>query len=262
MLYALAHALLRVLFRLFCRWEVFGRENVPESGGVIIAPNHESFLDPMLVGTSLPRPVHYLARRDLFSPGPWGWILRRVRAVPVERASPTPASIRSVLDLIRSGAAMAIFPEGTRGNGVSLGKGKAGMGMLALRAGVPVVPLYIQGSGRVLPRSARLPRPGKIRLFYGAPLVFPRPDRPARADYEEVSRKVIDAIARLRAFNWPDKYLQLAAHSLTVSRNENSGLLSQISASARFGCVGGFAGGVDPRPAAVRENHPGPDDRG
>lgn len=198
MLYALAHALLRVFFRLFCRWEVSGRGSVPPSGGAIIAPNHESYLDPMLVGTSLPRPVHYLARRDLFSPGPWGWILRRVRAVPIERSAPTPASIRAVLDLLRSGAALVIFPEGTRGDGVSLGAGKAGLGMLVLRAGVPVVPLYIEGSGRVLPRGAAFPRRGKIRLVYGAPLRWERPDRPGRSDYEEVARRVIEAIAGLK----------------------------------------------------------------
>jgi len=198
MLYALAHALLRIAFHVLCRWEVSGRENVPPEGGVIIAPNHESFLDPTLIGTSLPRPVHFLARRDLFSPRPWGWVLRRVRAVPVERASPAPGSIRTVLGLLKAGEALVIFPEGTRGDGVVLGEGKVGLGMLVLRGGVPVVPAYIQGSGRVLPRGAHLPRPGKIRVAYGPPLLFRRPARPLRGDYEEVSRRVIAEIARLR----------------------------------------------------------------
>ena len=197
MLYAflkpLVCALMRLLFRL--RWT--GIEHVPADGAVLIAANHQSVLDPPLVGGSLGRPLHFMAKAELFRVPLFGWLLGRLNAHPIEREGADAGALRGALALLRAGHALLIFPEGTRGQEGVLRPGRAGAGMLASLSEASVVPVYIRGTDRALPRGAVWPRPARVTVAYGAPLRFARGR--GRARYQEITDEIMAAIGRLKA---------------------------------------------------------------
>jgi 1-acyl-sn-glycerol-3-phosphate acyltransferase len=186
-------AVMRILFRL--RWT--GVDNVPATGPVLIAANHLSLLDPPLIAGGLPRQVHFMAKAELFRIPLFSGLIRRLNAHPIAREGADTGALRSALSLLRGGQALLIFPEGTRGQQETLGRGKAGVGMLAALGEAPVVPVYIQGTGRALPRGAVCPRPVRVTVAYGPPLRFPRAR--GRARYEEITSEIMAAIGRLKA---------------------------------------------------------------
>jgi 1-acyl-sn-glycerol-3-phosphate acyltransferase len=189
-------ALAKLLFRLEGR----GIEHVPATGAVLLAANHSSVLDPPLVGAVAPRQLSFMAKADLFRIPLFGALIRRLHATPLRREGSDPGALRTALRMLEEGRALLIFPEGTRGEEGTLRPAKAGVGMLAVMAGVPVVPVFVRGSGAVWPRGRRLPRPGKVIVTFGPALTF---ERRAGADrkqqYEAASRTMMDAIGRLRA---------------------------------------------------------------
>jgi 1-acyl-sn-glycerol-3-phosphate acyltransferase len=194
---------LRGLFRL----QAIGVDNVPRAGGLMLAANHVSVLDPPVIGAAAPRPLHYMAKAELFRIPLFGRLIGRLNAHPVEREGADATALRHALLLLRRGEALLVFPEGTRGTeGGPLGPGRAGAGMLAALAEVPVVPVYVEGTGRVLPRGATRLRRGPITVRYGRPLIFERGERGDRGGrgrgkqrYQEVSDQIMAAIGRLRA---------------------------------------------------------------
>jgi 1-acyl-sn-glycerol-3-phosphate acyltransferase len=187
-----AAGLARVLFRL----RATGIEQVPREGRLLLAANHASLLDPVLIGAALPRELDFLAKAELFRIPLFGGLVRRLNAHPVDRAGSDSAALRLALRLLADGRAVLVFPEGTRGTEGRLGPGRAGAGMLAALSGAPVVPVYIRGSGRALPRGAALPRPARVTVTVGAPLRFAR--QRGRARYQEISDEIMAAIGRLR----------------------------------------------------------------
>jgi len=197
-LYYLGRALFRAFFTLACRWEVEGRENIPP-GGVILAANHTSFVDPPLVGSAIERPVHFMAKAELFEIPGLGWIISHTNAFPVRRGAADRRALRTASDLLRQGEVLAVFPEGTRSPDGRLRPGELGIGIIALRSGAPVVPAGITGADRVLPRGVPLPLPAKLRVRFGKPLHFDEFAGRAgdRAALEEVARRVTRAIAAL-----------------------------------------------------------------
>lgn len=200
MLYKILRLILAVLGRLLFGVEARGTEYVPRSGPVLIVANHASVLDPPIMGVVVPRPLYFLAKAELFSLPLFGRLIAAVNARPVRREGADPRALRTALRVLEMGRALLIFPEGTRGEGGTLGPGKAGAGMLAALSGAPVVPAYIEGSGRALPRGRWLPRLAKIRVRFGPPLSVSEDGRPNRKErYREVSRQMMAAIARLKA---------------------------------------------------------------
>jgi len=190
----IAAALARLLFRV----EAVGTGHIPGSGPALIVSNHTSLLDPPIVGGVTPRPLHFLAKAELFSIPLFGWLVSALHAVPVKRDDPN--ALRRALRILANGQALLIFPEGTRGVEGTLGEGKAGAGMLALLSGAPVIPAYIEGTGRVLPRGRWMPRCGKIRVRFGPALRFAGAQGSDRKErYREASRQMMAAIARLKA---------------------------------------------------------------
>ena len=166
----------RALFRAFfwagCRWEVQGREYVPAEGGFILAPNHTSYADPPLAGSALARPVWFMAKRELFSVPLLKHILPSVHAFPVARGTADRRALRRAYALLTQGKVVVIFPEGGRSPDGRLMPAEPGIALVALRAGVPVVPMGLMGADRVLPRSSPFPRPAKVRVRIGEPLRF------------------------------------------------------------------------------------------
>ncbi len=163
-LYFLFKNTFRFLLILFWRIKVLGREYVPDKGGVIVAANHRSLADPPVVGSSLNRDVHFLAKEELFRFLPFGWLITQLNAHPLKRSGDVGA-LKMALRLLRSGQGVILFPEGRRSKTDDLQKGKAGVGLLAKATGCPVVPAYIHNTGYL--KQFR-----KVQVRFGAPL-FP-----------------------------------------------------------------------------------------
>jgi len=188
-----------LLFTLFFRIRAWGVENVPSRGGVILAANHESYLDPPAVGLALGRQVYFMARSSLFRGPLVSWWLRAQHSVPLERGEADLAAIRQAVRILREGHGLVLFPEGTRTPDGSLGIFRPGFAMVAARAGVPLVPVAVHGGFRAWPRSQKLPCWGRIQVAYGEPLPPPQGGRAAcLATADEVRRRVAALLDGLR----------------------------------------------------------------
>ena len=162
----------RTVYKFYFRWSVFNAERVPLSGGVILASNHSSFLDPPLVGSGVHREINYLARKSLFRFPLFGAILRKVRAVPVDREGGGAAGLKVVLDRLNDGGAIILFPEGTRSLDGKLQPARSGIGLTVIKSSAPVVPVRVFGTYEAWGRNVRIPRPHKIAVKYGKPMDF------------------------------------------------------------------------------------------
>src|SRR5918998_2000 len=140
--------LLKPFILAYFRLRRLGREHIPE-GGVVLAANHRSFLDPFAIGYCLPRPIYFVAKQELFENPLLGWLLNCMGAFPIRRGESDEESMDTAVELLDRGDAVVIFPEGTRIQAGSLGKPKRGVGRLALQSGAPVVPVAVAGSERV-----------------------------------------------------------------------------------------------------------------
>jgi len=198
--YRTAQFLSYAYYRLFHRFQIEGLENVPEEGAFLLASNHLSFLDPPALGCRLPRNLHYFARDSLFK-GPLGMLIRALNSIPVNRSQLDLATLRRVLKVLKEGHPLLVFPEGTRSEDGNLGEGKKGVGMLAAKAQVPVLPARIFGSYEIMGKGKSVPRIGrKLRLRYGALLKFSELDPGGKGGerYEKISQSVMDAIGEIK----------------------------------------------------------------
>jgi 1-acyl-sn-glycerol-3-phosphate acyltransferase len=187
------YGLARALFRI----SASGTDRVPREGGLILAANHQSVLDPPLIGAVLPRELDYMAKKELFRIPGFGGLISRLNAHPVDRTGSDSAALRLALRLLAGGRAVLVFPEGTRGTDGRLQPGRPGAGMLAALSEAPVVPVYVRGSSRALPRGAAVPRPVRVTVTFGTPLRFSRERGKTR--YQEISDEIMTAIGCLKA---------------------------------------------------------------
>ncbi len=206
MFYLVARFLLKPLFHLLLRPRISGRANVPATGPFIIASNHLSFIDSMVIPLASPRRVRYLAKAEYFTtPGIGGWLTRTLftalGAMPVERETSRAAqgALDTALGVLRADGGFGIYPEGTRSRDGRLARGKTGVAWLALTADCPVVPVAVAGTDRVQPVDSRWPRPHRVSVTFGPPLTFPEHRGLAgkgRAR-REVTDRIMEAIAEL-----------------------------------------------------------------
>ena len=158
------------------------------SGGLILAANHRSFLDPFIIGCCLRRPIYFVAKQELFANRLQGWFLNCLGAFPVRRGESDEESVATALALLERGEAVVIFPEGTRIRHGSVDRPKRGVGRLALESGAPVVPVAVTGSERA--RRGWVFRPVKVKVRCGRPLTFPRAEKPSPALAEAVTNRI------------------------------------------------------------------------
>ena len=203
--YFLAWQSFRIFFKLYFRWEVYGTENVPKKGPVLIASNHASYLDPPLVGSSLKRDMHYLARDTLFLNPVAGKILRYVNAVPVDRDGSGISGMRNIMEQLNQEHGVILFPEGTRSKDGHLQPGKTGVSLIVIRCPVPVVPVRVLGSFEAYGRGQKFPHPHKVLIRFGKPLDFSKlrqealecPKPRQREIYREISDTIMKKIEEL-----------------------------------------------------------------
>lgn len=192
-MYEALHIFLNFLFSFVFRWSVSGAENIPPNGGVIIAANHISLWDPPVLGTATSRRVHFMAKEELFSNPIFGWVITKLGAFSVKRGAADRTAIRTALSLLENGSILGIFPEGTRSKNGKLGKPEPGLALLAIKAGVPVVPAAIIGTNKVLTDGQLLP---KFQVIFGKPMILSR-DSAAKESMEDISNKVMAEIGHL-----------------------------------------------------------------
>lgn len=184
-----------ILTRLGLRLKVYGKENVPQHGGVLMLSSHQSFLDPVLLAVQLNRPMAYLARDTLFRRGFAGYI-RALNAFPVRQGRGDVGAMKRSIELLKAGWLLNIFPEGGRTEDGSLLPILPGAALVVKRAGVPVVPAIIDGAYDAWPRHRKLPRPGRVRVIYGPPLDLQNTD--AREIVQIIDRRLHELREELR----------------------------------------------------------------
>jgi 1-acyl-sn-glycerol-3-phosphate acyltransferase len=165
----------------------------PDEGPFIIAANHESFLDPVVLQYAVRRRrLHYMMSALFYHTRLLNYFSSAMRAIPVEEGGPNRRSIRLALEVLEAGRPVAIFPQGGRMDAGDLSGGFKGVAFLIRKAGVPVVPARIAGTGKALPRGARFPRPARIGVRLGEPLDFA-----AGTDLDEITSAIMSAIRDL-----------------------------------------------------------------
>jgi glycerol-3-phosphate dehydrogenase (NAD(P)+) len=200
LLYLLARAAITPFLLVYLRLARAGRDHSRIKGGVIVAANHRSFLDPFVIGATLPwrRPINYVAKVELFERRWQGWLLSRLGAFPIRRGESDELAMETARLVVERGGTVCIFPEGTRIRHGTLGAPKRGVGRLALQTGAPVVPTAVFGSERV--RRGWRVRPRRVRVRLGRAMTFPRVEQPSLPLAESVTARI-----------WPNVLLQWEA---------------------------------------------------
>src|SRR3954465_14060940 len=196
--YVVAPLILQPAFWIWLRLSKTGREHFRGiRGGLIVASNHRSFLDPFVIGATLPwrRPMQYVAKVELFERAWRGWILSRVGAFPIRRGQSDETAMETARLVLDRGGTVCIFPEGTRIRSGSLATPRRGVGRLALETGAAVAPVAVHGTEHVR-RGWRI-RPRKVTLRVGRPVTFPRTRHPSPGLAATVSARI-----------WPNVELQ------------------------------------------------------
>jgi len=203
--YRIGWLFFRTLYTVYFRWRVFNAERVPVTGGVILAANHASFIDPPLVGSALYRPINYMARESLFRYPGVGALLRSWNAVPVNRDGGGAAGLKAILDRLLAGGGIILFPEGTRTLDGKLQPARSGVGLTVIKSVAPVVPVRVFGSFEAYGRHLKIPRPRRVVVKFGKPMDFAALRAEAKtcdkarlkAIYQQVADEIMEAIAGL-----------------------------------------------------------------
>ncbi len=199
--YWLVCSVVRLVLRIWNRFESHGGSNVPDEGGCIIASNHVSYLDPPAVAVGIKhRVVHFMARDTLFSTPLARWFFNGVQVMPMDRTKGDVGALRKGISILKDGKVLGLFPEGTRSPNGELQPAKSGIGFLISKAAVRVVPAYVDGSFLAFPKGAKRIKRGRVRVFYGPPIEpaeFEALGRD-RESYERISALVMSRIEALK----------------------------------------------------------------
>ncbi len=198
MIYSITCFFLRILCRILFDHKSYGMENLPKKGSYIVAANHVSHLDPIVSGAFIKGKMNYIGKKELFKTKWWGWYLRKVRVIELDQAAPA-KGMRAVITFIKKGYPIFIFPEGTRGDGVSFLKPEPGAAYLAIKHNLPVVPVYISGTNVAMPKGVWRITRYPVRVYYGKPKGYHMPEGVSKDEgYKEVSRAIMNEIRLLK----------------------------------------------------------------
>ena len=198
--YWVGYHLSRLAGRLLFQFRVIHRERMIQGGPVILAMNHQSYLDPPLAGITCDRAIYFLARRTLLDVPLLGWVLPKVNVIPVNQEGVDRTAIKTLIRLLQAGNGVLVFPEGSRTLDGNLQPAEPGLGLVIAKTLAPVVPMRIFGAREALPRGGGGLRRVPITIVIGEPLVFTAADleQPGKSLYAGLSGRVMKAISALR----------------------------------------------------------------
>lgn len=198
-IYWVGWLLFRSAFRSLFGLRIRGGDRLLTEGPVLVVSNHESFLDPPLIGTLYDDEMHFLARKSLFK-GPATWVYRQWNSVPVDQEKPDMSSLKTIIRLLKQGQRVLVFPEGARTIDGELGEAQPGVGLIAVRAGVPIQPIRIRGAREALPRGQARIRFARIEVHVGDPIILTEEELrqvKGKDGYKQIADRLMAAIAAL-----------------------------------------------------------------
>jgi 1-acyl-sn-glycerol-3-phosphate acyltransferase len=198
--YWLGYHLSRLLAQLLYGFRIIHRERVIQTGPVILATNHQSFLDPPLAGNAADRAIFFLAKKSLMDVPVLGWLLPKLNVIPVNLEGGDRSALKALIRILSAGECALVFPEGTRTPDGSLQPAQPGLGLVIAKTRAPVVPMRIFGAHNVWPIHGKLRFSGKITIVVGEPIHFSDVDLTGGGKelYSRLSQRVMDAIASLQ----------------------------------------------------------------
>lgn len=185
-------------FRTIFGLRLLGTEHLITEGPVLVASNHQSFLDPPLIGNLYKDEMVYLARKTLFTPFT-RWLYSQWNAIPVDQDRPDMASLKAIIRKLREGHRVVVFPEGSRTLDGQLGEAAPGIGLIAVKSGAPIQPVRISGAREALPRGSACIRFARITVSIGPPIFLTPGERAAKTkdDYDRIAKRIMAAIEAL-----------------------------------------------------------------
>ena len=195
MLYSIICAVSLPLCKIIFRLKVYGKKYIPKKGGFILASNHLSYLDPFIIGIVCPRKLNFMARHDLFFIPFFGKLLSTLGVFPVKRGAADISAIREAIRRVRRGNALVLFPEGRRRRVDNVNTDEApeaGIGFLAAKLDVPVIPAFIKGTEKAMPIGAKFIYPKKISVSFGEGIYVDK-----GLSYQEIAQTIMERIRHL-----------------------------------------------------------------
>ncbi len=190
--YRVARIILLVIFKLIFKIDVIGVENIPKKGRAILCSNHVSLLDPIVLGIAVPRPISFMAKRELFEKPILGSIVRGLNSFPVDREGSDISAIRTSLKVLKEGKLLGIFPEGTRVKEMDLDNAKPGVALIGVKSKSPIIPAYIDSNYRLFSKvTIRIGEPIYLDEYFG--------NRLSTEDYKNISKNVMKSIYSLKS---------------------------------------------------------------
>jgi 1-acyl-sn-glycerol-3-phosphate acyltransferase len=197
--YWIAKMFFLTVFKLYNRLEIRGLEKAPRGTAVIVASNHSSNIDPPLIGGVFPGRLRYLGKESLFSNPLFGFLISALGAVSVTRENSQKAGavLKLMIKMLREGESILLFPEGTRSADGKLQPLEGGVALLCVKSGVPLLPVYIHGSHKVMPPNKILPRPAKVTVTFGDQIFPDMSEKDEKTRREKVKRALAEALSAL-----------------------------------------------------------------
>jgi len=198
-IYWLGWMLFGAAFRTLFGLRIIGREHLVTEGAVLVASNHQSYLDPPLIGNLYNTEMVFLARKSLFR-GFFKWLYRQWNAIPVDQDKPDMSSLKSIIRKLRDGQRVLVFPEGARSLDGSLGEAAPGIGLIAAKSGALIQPVRIRGAYEALPRGSARLRFSRITVAIGPAIRLTKEDLKSASGkdgYAALAKRIMDAIAAL-----------------------------------------------------------------
>jgi len=203
-IYQISTRLFKLYLLFWHRLKIRGAKNIPDTGGVMIASNHASYIDPPVVGVGYRgRPVHFMARDTLWKKGFGEWWMNSVGCIPVARGTGDMRALKTTVKMLKEGKVVSMFPEGTRTENGELQEAKGGIGFIIEKSGCVVVPAYIDGTYKAHKKGAKWVKPCKVKITFGKPIT--QEDFQAlgtgRDAYDKHAALIMQRIAELKEGN-------------------------------------------------------------